>query len=191
MKNEEINWIDRLEQLIHTKAFQELTTEEKDFVLRELDSEEQYEVMRKLSPMFDGMRNEDIPQPRDKTLEFLKQNLPLKTSLWSKWLDLQMPAYATVLLVMLSCFLTWKIATPANPLVIKQTISTIDTIYVASKPDTIFKEKVVYRFAKSQDESKSRDELKEVIPNQPEALPIGVSMKDKEELQGLLVSGSR
>jgi len=66
-----------------------------------------------------------------------------------------------------------------NPIVVH------DTIFVASKPDTIFTERVVY---KNQSVILTRnpgttDENKSIEKN-------GINMKEKEELEKLLVSGT-
>ncbi len=59
-----------------------------------------------------------------------------------------------------------------------------DTIYVASKPDTVFTEKVVYR-----DQPVILTRIDVVEKNKPMD-KNGINMKEKEELEKLLVSGS-
>ncbi|MBX2900238.1 MAG: hypothetical protein KF775_11330 [Cyclobacteriaceae bacterium] len=70
-----------------------------------------------------------------------------------------------------------------EPVTLVEHVTVHDTLYIASKPDTVFREKIIYR-----------DKL--VILTTQTRLPEnksekGVSMKEKEELDNLLVSGAR
>jgi len=57
-----------------------------------------------------------------------------------------------------------------------------DTIYLPAKPDTIFSERVIFR---------TRSVIRNTTTSQYATQPVkGVSMKEKEELDKLLVSGS-
>jgi hypothetical protein len=84
--------------------------------------------------------------------------------------------------------LGWWIGQSTNEKSQTQTFSPVvvhDTIYVASKPDTIFTEKVVY---------KNRPII---LTRNPRTMDVnksieknGINMKEKEELEKLLVSGT-
>lgn len=196
MKNNETNRIERLEQLIQTKAFHELSEVEKEFVLEEFETEEQYKTMRKLTPLLSEMAlNSEGMQPRPSTLESLKHSFVMRTSndsVWSKLFGWRVPAYATALAVGISCVITWSLTSkPVIEITEKPLFIKTDTVYLTSKPDTIFKEKVVYRFVKSVGETKSSIQRPPDLASEKNAIPVGVSMKDKEELEKLLVSGSR
>ena len=196
MKKDEAAGIERLEQLIRTKAFHELSEVEKEFVRQEFESEEQYETMRKLTPILGKMAlDSEEMHPRPSTLEFLKHSLVVKRhgdSVWNELFAWRVPAYATVLAVGIGCALTWWITSrPVVEITEKPLVSKADTVYLTLKPDTIIKEKVVYRFVKAVVETKPSAQLSTELTSEKHIVPVGVSMKDKEELERLLVSGSR
>ena len=60
--NSENSW--RIEALLESKAFGELTAEEKEFVLKELGSEEQYHVLRKIGAALVAEKADLSPDPR-------------------------------------------------------------------------------------------------------------------------------
>jgi hypothetical protein len=195
MNKEEIR-IERLERLVQTRSFQELTSEERNFVLKEFESEEQYTAMRKISPILEEMIfNEKEIQPRPSTLEILKQNISVDTStdsFWTRLFEWKVPAYATILATAIGCLLTWWITIkPATKISIKPSGAEIDTVYLISKPDTIYKEKIVYQFVKAAAEKKPPVQEQPGLVDEKNISRLGVSMKDKEELEKLLVSGSR
>lgn len=196
MKNEETAKIEKLEQLIQTKAFLELSDAEKEFVLEEFELEERYQAMRKLTPILNEMTlDQEEVKPRPSTLESLKQSLGAEdstNSVWNKLFAWRVPAYAAVLVVGISCAVTWWLTDqPVIEITEKPLVVNADTVYVTSKPDTIFKEKVVYRFVKMVEKTKTPMQLPDNLTSDKNAVPVGVSMKDKEELEKLLVSGSR
>ena len=81
MKNEETIRMERLEQLIQTKTFHELSEVEKECVLVEFETEEQYQTMRKLTLTLHEMAVDDERiKPRTSTLESLKQRLAAEDS---------------------------------------------------------------------------------------------------------------
>ena len=71
---------------------------------------------------------------------------------------------------------------PTIPVTRVEKILMHDTVYLATKPDTVFRERVIF---------KDRPIILTTGNNQPEESSTkGVSMKEKEELDKLLVSGS-
>jgi hypothetical protein len=64
-----------------------------------------------------------------------------------------------------------------------------DTVFLPSPPDTVFVSKVIYRFK----DHATKTPLVTVVKNTDRTETtsgIGVNMKEKEELDNLLVSGS-
>jgi hypothetical protein len=119
----------------------------------------------------------------------LKANLRKQTSQSLNWWQVKVPAWSTLLVA--GCFAFgawWFTSSSVKPIVEQQIVSSIvyDTVYVASKPDTVFVQQVVYR---------ERPVLLTKTVNQVSTKSAtnsnGINMKEKEELENLLVSGSR
>ena len=185
--------IDQIEKLLQSRSYQELTVAERELVNTVIDSEKEYEEIRKvnfslselkhLSPVFqssDVWRKLKHTSQADRAVS----NYP--------WYAKPIPSYAAAAFVILVGSMAWFLGSISHqPLIVEKTKLQTDTVYLAAKPDTIIKEKIVYRtiverVKESQslvDQTKSTDKI---IATQK-----GVTMLDKEELGKLLVSGSR
>ncbi len=180
--------LNRFEQLLKQCSFKSLNEEERSFVFQFISSEEEYESLRsaeiELKKFFDA--KVDL-NPRKETLLRIKQSRAEKIiPTQSFWLRPTVPAYAMALLMIVVGVAGWWSGAKfgSEEVLVEKIVPRIDTIRIASKPDTIIKEKIIY------------------VPSQPITLVVnqakenetvtakGVNMKDKEELERLLVSGS-
>jgi hypothetical protein len=101
-----------------------------------------------------------------------------------------MPAYASLVLMVCVGALGWLAGSnysSMNQVSVKQVIKQVDTVYLATRPDTVIREKIIYL----KPEAPAPPSLQVSSKTLPNSQPIkGVNMKDKEELETLLVSGS-
>jgi hypothetical protein len=101
-----------------------------------------------------------------------------------------LPNYATILLLLVMGYLSWIAGSSVKPQIryVEKTKLQTDTVFIASKPDTIIRERVVY--IKTPALAPVLQTAKAIQPI-PVETSKGVNMKDKEELEKLLVSGSK
>jgi hypothetical protein len=101
----------------------------------------------------------------------------------SKW---SVPAWAAILALVVAGGAGWYAGTSTGPqeVYVDRIVAKTDTVLVASRPDTVVIERVVYRNIPT---------LLPVTVGQPAPTRTpaskGVNMKEKEELDKLLVSG--
>lgn len=179
--------LNRFEQLLKQRSFKSLEEEERNFAFQFIDSEEEYESLRntedELKKFFETKQE---LRPRKETLLRIKQSRAEKILSQSFWVRPAVPAYAVALLMLIVGVGGWwsGVKFGSGKVLVEKTVPRIDTIRIASKPDTIIKEKIIYVPLQQS----------AMVVNQPEKTePItakGVNMKDKEELERLLVSGS-
>jgi hypothetical protein len=179
----------RIEDLLESRSFHELTIEEREFVLRELGSEEVYASLRKISEALVAEKADLSPDPL--ILAKLHQQLKRtrqEQSLLREIITYKVPAYAVAPLILLMVTVMY-LSFDRQPLIEKEPyVSKVDTVYVASPRDTVVIERVVVKY-QSHPEKKVSDYA--VVGNvSKDEESEGVSMKDKEELESFLVSGS-
>jgi len=171
------------EKLLTEKSYSELTANELKLVNQFASSQQEYEEFRlsglELRKWF---QNNPVPKEGDEGLLELKrvfrQQQPVVTNSWWKL------SVGYAMAAVIFGFGGWWLGQSEKP--IPQTaiekITVFDTVYLASKPDTVFRDKIIY---------KDRPIILTTGNRQPEAPTTkGVSMKEKEELDKLLVSGS-
>jgi|GEM_PF-1798227 len=183
---------EKLEKLLECLVFSELSFEDKSFVINALGSEDEFTSLQKIEEILRSgeLKSGLLPEPN--AFDSIKKKMKERSSSTS-WYDLlfrKTPAYVTALLMIFSFGLA-----ALFPLYVKQAekvmVSTVvkkDTVFV-TRIDTVFSERVIYRQAKtispSFKEIQTAKALERTTP-----VSTGVSMKDKEELNKLLVSGS-
>jgi hypothetical protein len=183
MKHDE----ERLEQLLHSRSFQELTSDEKEFVVGALGSEEEFTAMQKMDERLTQEKKSTI-HPDKRTLASLMvrmREIHQRASLWQRIGAIRIPAYAALLLLVVATALTLLLRPqPVERIIAGPEVLKVDTVYV-TKLDTVFRERVVYTMVRTpQVDTRKQSEIV------PAVVPIGVSMKEKDELNKLLVSGS-
>lgn len=180
---------DKLEMLIYSKEWNELTNEEKEFALQHVDSVEQYTALRKISLSLENFPklqfSEDPQVLKSLKSAFRKKHQP---SL-ERFLHFRTPGLATILLLVLAAGIGWYFGQQSTGTAAKASIEFItktDTVYLKTAADTVYLNKVVYRYLP--EPSIKKPVFSVVKSNVIESK--GVSMKEKEELDNLLVSGS-
>jgi len=178
---------ERLEYLIHSKGWKELTDEERIFVTSEIGSEEQYEALRNIGTRLAAMPKTEI-SPAPVVLKLLREkirNQHQHANVFVSVLSFRMPAYIVVGLLLAAVLLTLATRARVMPAGISSNVIVkTDTLFIHQPTDTVYVTKFVYRYIKPPVEQKTFS----VVRQQPEA--VGVNMKEKEELENLLVSGS-
>jgi len=185
-----VDELEKLESLMQSKAFAELTTEEKLWVSQWIESEAEYTNLRKANREISQhliSTNQAVPDP--KILTQLKASLRAKQIVSQlNWWQVKMPGWSTGVIASFFCVAGWWIGSSSNEVIKEQVYSPIvyDTVYLASKPDTVFIQQVVYR-----ERSLLAKTVKQLETLTTETPAKGINMKEKEELENLLVSGSR
>lgn len=177
--------LDRFEQLLKQHSFKKLNENEKDFVLQFISSEEEYESLRnadvELKRFFD--QKAELRHSKDVWLK-IKQTRAEKMPVREVFRQ-NIPAYAFVLLLLIVGAASWLGGAKfgSKQILVEKIVSRVDTIRITSKPDTIVKEKIIYL------QPATVSIVSRQLEDEP-ARPKGVNMKDKEELERLLVSGT-
>jgi hypothetical protein len=181
--------------LLVSKTFEQLDEDERTLVLKELGSEQQYNAMRRISLALITSKVDLSPDPQ--TLRALEAKLHetnhAQTVSIVSMLTLRIPAYVSALLVVATVFITWAIHDRAvKPGTAVVEVFKRDTIFVTqTKIDTVFRDRIIYRTAKDEPTgSKNYFQVVKEMDSKEMEKGLGVSMKDKQELELLLVSGS-
>jgi hypothetical protein len=179
---------EKLEQLVREKTWINLTEQEREFIFEELGSEEMFRNLQQLEVNLN--RQADNIFPNKESLQILRSKFREhhNTKSWvQRWITFPTPAYAALSLVVLAVWIGWMLGSASGKsAVVYQQITKIDTVYFASKPDTVFLTKVIYKnVSPHQAIFTSVDEPMHAVPENH-----GVSMKEKEELNSFIVSGS-
>ncbi len=187
MKNEMID-LEKLEQLIQSKSYADLSEEEKEWVGKWVISAGEYENLRSSQFEIRQYFQRTSTTPKPETLTKLKDHLRLKSAVRTGLLWHLKPTLGGVLMAVFLGGLGWWIGQSSSDSPLVQAVNTLvihDTIYVASKPDTIYTEKVVYKDRQViLTRSASTTDVNKPIEKN------GINMKEKEELEKLLVSGT-
>jgi hypothetical protein len=178
---------EKLEQLLEHYSYEELADEERAWV-NTFSSQEEYEALRLLNKHLDFSYKQKT-KPRPETWKKIKtyqraNNRELRVFEWFKY---PVPLYvqAAMLVAVGTLFFWIGSSYNSNTIFLDRTLTKVDTVFVPTKADTVFKQKIVY--------------IKVVVPSNPSfeiepdhkaVVSKGVNMKDKEELEKLLVSGS-
>jgi hypothetical protein len=183
---------DKLENLIQSKRWSELSEDEKQFVLETLGSEASFEAFRKTNMNISDLAKAEIA-PDPKILSALKgkfSDTHQQEPLFNKIIFFKMPAYAVVTMLAVTILIMWlgKQADPNVQVALKSSVQR-DTVFLPSTPDTVFVTKVIYRYK----DHTAKTPMITVVKNTDRTETtrgVGVNMKEKEELDNLLVSGS-
>jgi len=187
--NEKEDYIDRL---IATKQFSELTSEELAFVMREVGSEEQYVALQKVHSVLNSSSSTHLT-PRVSTQQLLQDRFSqqyARHSLWRSLAFTTIPAYAVILLLSSGVFLTWMLTTVMQPVKTRTVtmISKKDTVRIEMKADTVFINRIVYKYRRAKVSPVYNFVQARHFEIKTDST-LSVSMKEKEELDNLLVTG--
>ena len=178
---------ERIDQLIATKNWNELTVDERAFVVDVLGSEEQYRAMRDVHFALLGTPK-ITTRPSIKTIRNLKTEFKRRRAVaWSPmaFITAEIPAYMGVAIAFGVAMMTWHLGRRSvDPQIKTATVYQVDTVFVASKPDTVFISKIVTVV-------KQMPVPADIARSEPaREKPASVNMKETEALENLLVSGS-
>ncbi len=176
---------ERFEQLLRKQSYQALSMEDRKWVAEFVASEEEYEALRQITQQLekhittvDLSPNPDILKSLKKSWDEKRHAIP--TGIRSAW---SVPAYAAVVAVLVFGAAGWwaGLSWGTKTIYIDRLVNRVDTVQVVSKPDTVVIERVVYQ--------RVITATVKPVTVSPHRLNRGVNMKEKEELEKLLVSG--
>jgi len=177
-----------VDALLETKTWSDLSEKERDLVLEVLGSEEVFNHMRRLTK---GPSPAEDNSGADRIYQNLEAAFDRKHPRVIPWYATPIPAHAAAVALLVMSFATFWLTrgNTASPVAEIRTVTIHDTV-TQRLTDTVYVNKVVYR-----DRYIKRDSLPlQFVRTQPNAVndktnSRGVSMKEKEELDRLLVSG--
>ncbi|HTJ48979.1 MAG TPA: hypothetical protein VL443_05950 [Cyclobacteriaceae bacterium] len=183
---------DYIDRLIATKQFSELTSEELTFVMQELGGEEQYIALQKVHSVLNSSSSTNLT-PRANTQLLLQERFNqqyAKHSLWRSLAFSTMPTYVVILLLAGGIFLTWMLTTAMQPVKTRTVMmaSEKDTVKIVMKADTVFVNRVVYKYRRAKVNPVYNFVQARHFEIKTDST-LSVSMKEKEELDNLLVTG--
>jgi len=184
---EHMEW-DKLEDLLKKKSFQELSIDEKAWVMDFFESEQEYEQFRNTELFLKNLSDSKALSPEKRIFTALKSEMKRKHETVAVWWNFSVPAYASALLVLGFTAFGWWIGQTKPAEIVERVVVKSDTVFVSSKPDTVFIQKIVIQ--KPQEAFYSVTESNSVLQSITTPANHGVSMKDNEELESLLVSGN-
>jgi len=187
--------LERLEQLLATKDWLALTDEEKEFIIEALGSEEQYQALRKVGDALVSVSKTNL-SPNPSVLKTLRKKMAARhevsQTLPLNWLtSMRVPAFVSLLLIIIAGVAGWLLGQSAShytePVKIVTTVR--DTVYVRPSPDTVVIHQIKYRYLKARGIPAG---LKPIVVREKETSPreMGVSLKEKQELENFIVAGS-
>jgi hypothetical protein len=181
---------EKIDFLIQTKNWNELTPDEKNLIVKELGSEAAFHAFKEVNAHLADSEKSKFSPDRS-VLPALRSRMKQKHSpvpRLKKVLLFPIPGYAFVLFGLAMAFVFQSGGKHENDSHTTATLIKRDTVYVSSAPDTVYINRVVYKkvFVPQQPDVIS------VVNNDPQQqnTAIGVTVKEKEELNNLLVSGS-
>ena len=179
---------DKLEDLLKKKSFQELSLDEKIWVMDYFESEQEYEQFRSTESFLKNIGHSKPLLPEKRILASLKSEMKQKHVPSVSWWNFSVPAYASTLLILGFTAFGWWVGQAKPAEIVERVVMKPDTVFVASKPDTVFIQNIVIQ--KPQEAFYSVTESNSVLQSITTPPNHGVSMKDNEELEALLVSGN-
>jgi hypothetical protein len=181
---------EKLEYLIHSKNWTELNREEREFVIAKLGSEEEFKSLQKVDALLNQTRSPELaPDPAVlSALQKKFQEKKVPANWYATMLSFRIPAIASALLIAIAFMIGWysnaNETLPPQP--VEKLLVRVDTVYLRQRPDTIYVNRVVFRNAPA---SRKESPVFSVVKQEGRERQ-GVNMKEKEELENLLVSGS-
>jgi hypothetical protein len=184
--------IEKLERLLQLYAYADLSAADKEWVQELVHSEEEYAALRETNRQLALHANSKLDfVPSSEILKKIKLSVKAKRKphFVTTWLQSPIPSYATLLLMIFIGSIAWWVGTQRTKLITVEKIKPrIDTVFLASKPDTIVREKIIYIKVNTSQNQVVQSSVNSSPPDV--GIVRGVTMKEKEELGKLLVSGS-
>ena len=179
---------ERFEQLLRTHSYNDLSMEDKEWVAQFAASEEDYEALRQATR---HLEQKEIPAGLSPDPEIRKslmkswnsKHRSYSSGILTAW---SIPASLAVPAVFVVGIICWWVgmSSGTKTVYIDRIATHWDTVHVASKPDTIIIERIVYMPLNIPTAA-----VKQPLNVNPPQVNRGINMKEKEELEKLLVSG--
>lgn len=178
--------IDRLESLLSRKRYEDLDADERDFVLQQLGSADEYKSIFELNQRLNA--NATLT-PDPLILESLQRRMrgrrEIRFSLQSLLrAKVPAPVFYVAVVGLIILLLNQRSGEPPKPI----TYIERDTVFVSALPDTVFVETVIYKTAPAI--AKPNGVVVTSTQRQNETATEGVNMRERQELEALLESGS-
>ncbi|UII24389.1 hypothetical protein [Fulvivirga ligni] len=182
IKIEEMVSYEKFEELLKTKDYSHLSESERILVSHFIESEEEYQSIRKVLSSEDANRR---LSPRENTLPNLHQHLSEKHSR-----SFKVSGYAASLIILLCSGLCYWLGAQNETVIqtperVVQLPGRIDTLTIYEKPDTVFLTRVVYKEKAVYIEKESPI----TQTSYTEKENTSINMKENGDLNVLLVSG--
>src|SRR5258708_39871740 len=148
MKTEE----EKLEELVSTKLFDNLSAEEKQFVLDMLGSEAQFNALQQIHELLRDRPIAASVEPALRVLTALRRRLKEtknESFVLPAILQFKIPAYAALILAVMVGSLTARVSngSPVNQPIASGWKLERDTIYITN-PETVYPETLLSRYAR-------------------------------------------
>lgn len=172
---------DKLDKLLQNKPFDELSVEEKFWVLEHLTDENTYSDIRKT---IGALKMEKSMPVKKTTKSALMHAFKLKhAKQHPAWVEYKIPAYVSFLVICILSFAIWRLI-PAKEIVNENPVtvqlpSRVDTLLVYVPADTVFIEKRIH--VKVPVYVTRKDELPQEVSLK------GANMAEQQELNDLFV----
>jgi hypothetical protein len=178
---------DRLERILKQYSYQELNQEDLEFVKTQIISEGEYEALRQINRQLSVAG--EVPGERKATSDTwrrLRTHIRVsKEQSTVPWFRKPIPAYGVAMLAIALGVLCWWAGASFGAQVqyVDRIRVRVDTLRMVARPDTVVRERIVY----VQASAVAPASLPQIAT--PPVASKGISMKEKEELERLLVSG--
>lgn len=175
---------DKLSHLLRSSAWHELSDSDRQWVSTQVTGENEYEALRHAErELLKHFAGSEI-QADEQMLDDLKHRINPNSAPSQR-----LPYYAMGMAAALLIAFGWWMGLQWNhePQISLPVAMRVDTVFITSQPDTVWRDRVVYQkvFVASVDSGR----IKTVAQRAIQPAQRGVSMKEKEELEKLLVSG--
>lgn len=181
MKNE----FEKVERLLKTGDFDTQSAEDQDWIKNNLGGASAFDELREVTLI--ARSEKEVPVKTNVKKNLMSQFKEKHQPGWKIALQWKIPAY-TAILVLMAVTSTIIIFMPEKEHLVEKYVfqdPLIDTVYVASQPDTIIIERTIERpvYVKVYEKSEEAPVLV------AERKPKGKSLADQSEIKDILVSG--
>lgn len=180
----------RIDALLRTKFFSELSDDEKKLILENFESKESYDEFRKVIVEMNASASK-VPEPGIKKDLMQRMKSKNKSSLISVF-EFKTPLYAnlTALSLVIVLFLVFR---PIEEVIVQKTktvevASIPDTVYLEMEPDTVIQEKLIKVEVPVYLTTSETVEEKEAFPIEDDIEMNGSNLADHQVLRGLIAS---
>jgi len=177
---------ENIDELLKNKSFQELDAQDRLLVSQHIGGETEYEHLRAI--VLAASREKEIVVAKDIKESLVNKMKAQHRPAWLSLLSYQIPAYATIITILLFAFAFYFLGPKREVQVIKTITKTsdpiIDTVLLSSVPDTVFIERRIE--IKVPVYLTVNEENKPEVQEEKEIVRSGKSLADQVELRSIL-----